>query len=277
MAESPSSLPWSTALVTGASSGIGAALARELAAGGVGHLVVVARRAERLDALAVELAGRYGTAVDVLAADLTTESGLAMVEERLTDGEVPVDLLVNNAGVGTPGRFADAPVGALEAQVALNVSALVRLTHAALAPMVARGHGAVCNVSSLASYQPAPGSAVYAAGKAFVTSLSESLHEELRGTGVTVTAVCPGFTRTEFLEAAGGSEAAGMPGFVWMSAEAVAAEAVAATARGRALCVPGLGYKALVALETPLPRSARRWLMGRASASGGASARRRGR
>jgi hypothetical protein len=271
----PSSLPWSTALVTGASSGIGAALARELAAGGVGRLVLVARRAERLEALAADLADRHGTEVQVLVADLAERAGLAAVESRLASGTPAVDLLVNNAGVGTAGRFVDAPVDALEAQLQLNVLALMRLSRAALPGMVGRGHGALCNVSSLASYQPAPGSAVYAAGKAFVTSLSESLHEEVRGTGVTVTAVCPGFTRTEFLDTSGGSEAAGMPDLVWMTAEAVAREAVVATARGRALCVPGLGYKALVAIETPLPRSARRWLIGRASASGGASARRR--
>lgn len=275
MAKVLSPLPWSSALVTGASSGIGAAMARRLAAGGVGHLVLVARRAERLEVIARELADRHGTTVEVLVADLGDADHVATVAARLAGGEPPIDLLVNNAGVGTPGRFTEAPVDDLDAQLRLNVVALMRLCHAAAPGMVARGRGGICNVSSLASYQPAPGSAVYAAGKAFVTSLSESLHEELRGTGVTVTAVCPGYTRTEFLEASGGgAEAAGMPGFVWMSAEAVAAEAVDATARGRALCVPGLGYKALVVAETPLPRGARRWLIGRLSANGGGSVRR---
>lgn len=260
------------ALVTGASSGIGLHTAAALAAAGW-RVVATARHPDRSPDL-VALADGHDL-IETAVLDVRDDESVRAVVGAVHEQHGRVDLLVNNAGVGTPGRFTEAPVDDLDAQLRLNVVALMRLCHAAAPGMVARGRGGICNVSSLASYQPAPGSAVYAAGKAFVTSLSESLHEELRGTGVTVTAVCPGYTRTEFLEASGGgAEAAGMPGFVWMSAEAVAAEAVDATARGRALCVPGLGYKALVVAETPLPRGARRWLIGRLSANGGGSVRR---
>lgn len=273
-------LPWRAALVTGSSSGIGLAVARRLASGGVGRLVLVARRADRLAALAEELRSSWGTDVEVLVADLADRDpgpgGLAAVERRLADEAVPVDLLVNNAGLGTGGSFVDVDVDRYEHQVDVNVVAALRLLHAAVGPMVARGSGSVMNVASLAAWQPTPGSAVYAAGKSFVLSLSEAVHEELRGTGVTVTAVCPGFTRTEFLDAAGGEALLGSaPGFVWMSAESVADAAVEATAVGRAVCVPGAGYRALALTSDLLPRSAKRRLMGFAQGKATRLARRR--
>lgn len=258
---------WSAALITGASSGIGEAIAWRLAGDGVGHLVLVARREDRLTRLAAELADRYGTTSEVLLADLAVAAERAAVEGRLASpGDRPaIDLLVNNAGVGTSGPFHELEVEGEQREIDLNVVALVRLTHAALAPMVAAGRGAVMNVSSMASYQPSPGMATYVATKAFVTMFSETLYEEVRGTGVTVTAVLPGYTRTEFAAHTGHDAVEGAPGFVWMPAASVADAAVHATARGRALCIPGAGYKVVAGLVSPLPRSARRWLMGRAS------------
>jgi short-subunit dehydrogenase len=152
------------------------------------------------------------------------------------------------------------------------VIALVRLTRAVLPGQIERGRGAVLNVSSMASYQPSPGNATYGASKAFVTSFSEAVHEEVRWSGVTVTALCPGFTRTEFQEAAGATDN-GVPGFAWTSAESVADAGLAAAAAGRALVIPGLGYRVIAGVTTPLPRTAKRWLMGRAAGTLGARSR----
>jgi short-subunit dehydrogenase len=273
----PAPLPWPSALVSGASSGIGEAMARELAARGSEVLVLVARRRERLEALAAELTARHGTRCEVLVADLADPGELRAVETRVADPDRPLDLLVNNAGTGTSGRFVDLPADGEEHVVRLNVVAPLRLTAAALPAMVARGRGAVVQVSSLAAYAPAPGNATYAGTKAFLTTWSEGLHEELRGTGVTVTTVCPGFTRTEFADRVGDSDFNAAPGFVWMSAATVAREGLEAAARGRALSVPGAGYKAAAAAISPLPRSARRWLTGRTAGRLTTLARRSGR
>ncbi len=167
-----------SALVTGASSGIGERLARLLAAGGC-DLVIVARRAGRLADLAAELRTAHHVQVEVLAADLTTPGGLRAAENRLADAGRPVELLVNNAGFGLPGSFADLAADGAEAQIRLNVLALVRLTHAVLPGMLQRGYGGVLNVSSVAGVLISPGGATYAATKAFVTSFSESLHAEV--------------------------------------------------------------------------------------------------
>ena len=186
------SYPFRSALVTGASSGIGEETTRQLAAAGV-PVVAVARRADRLEALAAEL----GT-VEVLVADLGERDGQARVARRIADPDRPLDLVVNNAGFGTSGAFASQDVDRLSAEIALNVDALTRLTHAALEVMVPRRRGWVLNVSSFASFQPAPRLAVYAATKAYVTSLGESLYEEVKGAGVVVSTLCPGLVRTEF-------------------------------------------------------------------------------
>lgn len=259
-------LPWATALVTGASSGIGAAIAHQLASRGVGRLVLVARRASLLDELAADLHDRWGTVGEVLAADLIDPADRARVEQRLRATDRPVDLLVNNAGIGTAGAFLRLDPDGEEREIDLNVTAVVRLTRAVLPGMVERRVGSVLLVSSMAGNQPSPGMATYSATKAFVTLFSESLHEELRGTGVTTTALLPGYTRTGFQDQVGETDFDDVPAFVWMSAEAVAANAVEAAAAGRPLCIPGAVYRAANALETPLPRSARRWLMGRLSA-----------
>jgi uncharacterized protein len=249
--------PWSSALVTGASSGIGEAIARQLGAAGV-PTVIVARRADRLEALAAEV-----RSLEVLVADLLTPEGVAAVAARLSDAERPVDLLVNNAGFGRSGRFADVDADASADQVELNVTALVRLTRAALAGLVARGHGAVLNVSSVAGFQPGPGSAVYSATKAFVTSFTESLHEELRGTGVTATALCPGFTRTEFQQVSGAvDDVAKVPPFAWLAADRVARDGLRAAAAGRVLSIPGKQYQAFVAASSVVPRTVKRRVAG---------------
>lgn len=255
--------------MTGASSGIGESLCRELVdRGGLSSLVLVARREDRLVDLAAAL--RHSTpalSVEVLAADLTDAVDRRQVEERLSSpgARPPVDLLVNNAGLGTAGPFWRLDPDGEQAEIDLNVSAVVALTRAALPGMVEQGRGAVVSVSSLAAYQPSPGMATYSATKAFVTLFSESLFEELRGTGVSTTAVLPGYTRTEFQEHLPGGGYDDAPAFAWMSARSVAAATVDAAVAGRALCVPGLGYKAAAAALTPVPRSGRRWLMGRLS------------
>ncbi|MGE5289283.1 MAG: SDR family NAD(P)-dependent oxidoreductase [Micromonosporaceae bacterium] len=242
-----------TALVTGASRGIGASFAQLLAKAGT-ELVVVARDAQRLEDLAVRLRDKHKTVVEVLAADLTEPGGLSAVEARLTDPARPVELLVNNAGFGTTGRFAELDADREEREVRLNVLALMRLAHAALGGMLERGHGGILNVSSMAGFVPSPGGATYAATKAFVTSFSESLHAEVRRRGVHVTALCPGFTRTGS-QAEAGYDAGHLPGFAWLASDDVAAAGLAAVAAGRALCVPGLQYKAAAQLTRFAPRT----------------------
>ena len=253
--------PFATALVTGASSGIGEAMVRRLARAGVAT-VVVARRRRRLSDLAAELAAAPGE-VEVLAADLATSRGVARVEERLTDPDRPIDLLVNNAGFGTSGRVVEIDPARMRDEIGVNVMALTALTRAALPSMIERQRGWILNVSSVASFQPAPRLAVYAASKAYVTSFTEALHEELRGTGVHATVLCPGLTRTEFIQVSRGEEVAtAYPGAAWMSAEAVATEGLRDAARGRALSVPGVHYKALVTTAGFIPRGMMRWMSG---------------
>jgi short-subunit dehydrogenase len=242
---------WPLALVTGASSGIGRAVAVRLAAEG-SDLIVVARREDRLEALASELRAAHGVKVDVVVADVTVPEQLAALEERLRTGTPSVDLLVNNAGAGGQGAFAEIPLDWQDAQIHLNVLAPVRLTHAALEPMLANGRGGVLNVSSIAGLQPMPRVATYAATKAYLSSFSHALHEEVRHQGVTVTALLPGFTRTEFHDAAGMSRSV-VPGPAWMKADTVARAGLRAVARGRAQCVPGIGYRVLTGISGVTP------------------------
>ena len=248
------------ALVTGASAGIGNAFASQLAARG-NDVVLVARDRARLEAMAAELAARHRVAVEVLAADLTDPAQLASVEGRLADRDRPVDVLVNNAGYGTNGDFAQLDRDTEAREIGLNVVALVRLTHAALAPMLERGRGAVLNVGSLAGGQPTPGNATYGATKAFVSSFTQSVHEELRGSGVHVTVVCPGFTRTEF-QGRAGIDSSKVPGFLWQSAEEVAAGALDALDHNRAVYVPGTLNRLTAAVVSALPDALTRRVAG---------------
>lgn len=240
------------ALVTGASSGIGEAFVRRLAA--QGHdVVLVARREDRLRALATELSG-HGVDVEVLAADLTSEEGVMSVEQRLTVPTKAVDLLVNNAGFGTSGSFTDLALERELEMIELNVVALVRLTRAALGSMRDRGTGSIVNVSSMASFQALPRNATYAATKAFVTSFTEALAEEVRGSGIRLQALCPGFTHTEFHTTAAWNSG-WLPGSVWQSAEQVVEASLAALASGRVVVVPGLLNKVAARASWLLPRS----------------------
>jgi short-subunit dehydrogenase len=254
------SAPWNTALVTGASTGIGAAFARALAGQGV-DLVITARDTARLKALATELQDRNGVAVQVLTADLAKRPGVAKVAARLAqpaDGQEPIDLLVNNAGFGSTGVFWQLPVDTEEAEVLVNVVAPLRLAHAALGPMVERGSGTVLNVSSIAGEQSVPNNATYGGTKAFVTTWSQSLHEEAKPHGVAVTALLPGFTRTEFQDRAGYDDGRKLPSFAWMEADEVVAEALAGAEAGRAVIVPGLGNKVVTAASSVVPRGVKR-------------------
>ncbi len=245
--------PFTSALVTGASSGIGEVLARKLLAAGV-PTVVVARRVDRLQALADEFDG-----VEVLAADLLTMAGQRAVAARIADADLPIDLVVNNAGFGTNGRFHELDADRLADEIELNVAALTRLSHAALAVMVPRGRGWLLNVSSIASFQPAPQLAVYAATKAYVTSLTESLHEEAKPHGVHVTALCPGLTRTEFQSVSNTEQYAdNFPGIAWTSPDQVADEGLDGVAANHALAVPGIQYKLMTAATSITPRWLRR-------------------
>ena len=243
---------YARALVTGASSGIGEAYARALAARGTA-LVLVARREDRLRALASELP----VEAEVLATDLTTDT--ARVEARLAEGDV--DLLVNNAGFGTTGAFAELPLDREDEEIRLNVLALTRLSHAALPSMLRAGHGAIVNVGSVASFSAAPKNAVYTATKAYVLTFTEALSEELRGTGVRMQALCPGATRTEFQDTAGWN-ATRLPNAAWQTADEVVAASLSALERGRVVVVTGLHNRALVSGAALVPRAVRRRIAG---------------
>lgn len=242
--------PFTSALVTGASSGIGEEMTRQLRAAGV-SVVVVARRTDRLDALAVELGE-----IEVITADLATREGQHAVGDRIRDESRPIDLVVNNAGFGSSGDFIAVDADRLASEIEVNIAALTRISHAALSAMVPRQRGWLLNVSSVASFHPAPHLAVYAATKAYVTSLTESLHEEVKKSGVKVTALCPGLTGTEFQSVSNteGYQSA-LPGFMWTSAEQVAAAGLGDVAKGRTLSVPGVLYKALTGVSSVTPRS----------------------
>ncbi len=250
---------WNRALITGASSGIGRELARQLAAAGT-DLVVVARDTERLESLAKEL---ELVDVEVLTADLRSRTALDEVERRLGDGERPIDLLVNNAGFGAGGPFVENDIDIETDVVNVNVTAVLRLSHAAAKAMAPRGRGGILNISSMAGDLVAPNSAVYSATKAFVTSLSESLHQELAGSGVKVTAVLPGFTRTEFQERAD-VDVSDIPAWAWNDASLVAAQSLEALAAGRPRVVTGRLNKGWGVLSRSLPTAALR-VAGRAA------------
>jgi uncharacterized protein len=229
-----------TALVTGASAGLGAAFARALAAEGY-HLVLVARDAQRLAGVAEDLGTRYGVDAAVLPADLTSDEGLKRVEDRLGD---PVDLLVNNAGIALAASVLRSAPEDLDRELALNVRAVMRLTRAALPGMVERKRGDILNVSSVAGFMAVPGSG-YGATKAWVTNFSESVGLAARRHGVRVMALCPGYTRTEFQQRAG-IDPSRIPDWLWLSADDVVRTGLRDLRRGRYVSVPDWRYKAAV-------------------------------
>jgi short-subunit dehydrogenase len=240
------------ALVTGASSGIGEALARRLAREGR-RLVLVARRTDLLETLARELREAHGVAVDVVPADLTKAGAVTALLAEIAARGLTVDWLVNNAGFGTAGRFDRLPVERELDEIRLNVEALVELSGRCLPGMVQRGRGVVMNVASLGGFAPGPYMATYAATKAFVLSFSEAIAAELRGTGVQVLCVCPGFTRTEF-QAKAEVDVHGIPDFAWMSADAVADQAVRAVGQGPVL-VNGVMNRLTAGMVRFVPRA----------------------
>ncbi len=228
----------STALVSGASSGIGVALARGLAARG--HAItLVARRAERLEQIAGELRDHHGVRVEVVPADLSDQAERDRLAAELERRGLAVDVLVNNAGFGIYRPFPDSDRGRELEQVRLLVEAVVDLDARYVPPMVERGRGAVLNVSSTAGFQPLPGNGTYAAGKAFVLYHSEALHEEVRESGVTVTALCPGPVETEFQEVSEPLFDERIPKALWCRPEEVAEDALRGLERGRRTVIPG--------------------------------------
>ncbi len=230
------------ALITGASAGIGEGFARRLAKGNV-DLILVARRRERLDALAKELSDANGVSCEVIVADLAKDDGVSIVEERLRRGDI--DLLINNAGFGTFGAFAKLPIERELEELDVNVRALMRLSHAALVPMIEHGRGGIINVASAAGFQPVPFNATYSATKAFVLHFTEALHEEARDHGVRVTCLCPGPVKTEFQEVSG-LDAQALPSFAWVSVDTVVDDGLSALRHGRAIALPGT-FNALTA------------------------------
>ena len=241
-----------TALVTGASGGIGEALARELAAR---HhdLVLVARNGDKLHALAAELGARHGVRIDVLTADLAEPGAGAALGALVADRTI--DVLVNNAGVGDYGEFHLADPAKLTQMVQLNVSTLTDLTRALLPTMIERSSGRVLNVASTAAFMPGPLMSVYYATKAYVLSLGEALADEVRGTGVTVTTVCPGPIATGFQAGADMGESKLVRGKQLMSAETCATAAVKAMERGKRIVIPGVMNRLTAATPRFLPRS----------------------
>ncbi len=259
------------ALITGASSGIGEALARRFAAAGF-DLVLVARNADKLRQLARQLARQYVIKAWVVPVDLAQPGAAQQLAARMRRARRSIDVLVNNAGVLEHGAFVDMPATRHRELIDLNVTALSEMLAHFLPAMIARGQGRVLNVASIAAFQPIPMLATYAATKAYVLSLCESLAEELKGSGVTITALCPGITATAMLDKAqhASAELDKLPGFLIGDADAVASQGFDACMQGEAICVPG----ALNRAATMAGRAAPRWLVRRV---GGVLVRRLGR
>ena len=238
-----------TALVTGGTSGIGAAFARALAARG-DDLVLVARNAGRLEGVAAELRQRHGVAVETLAADLADRADLARVAARLADASRPVDLLVNNAGFGIRARLTAEDLSPFEHGLDVMVHAVMVLAGTAARTMRERGHGAIVDVGSTSGYVTMGG---YSALKAFVNVYTESLANELRGTGVTVTLLAPGWVRTEFHERAEIGTGK-IPGFLWLEADRLVTECLRDVAAGKVISIPSRRYRLLTFAARHAPR-----------------------
>jgi short-subunit dehydrogenase len=250
-----------TALITGASSGIGHELAREFAAHGH-DVVLVARRQTALEALAEELGTAHGVSATVVPADLTAPEAPHMLHERVRQEKIPIGVLVNNAGVAFSGRFRKLDPARIDTMLALNIGAVTKLARLFVTDMVRQGHGHIMNVASTAAFQPLPMMAVYAATKAYVLSFSEALSAELAGTGVAVTALCPGFTDTEMLRK--GERKTGrnevFHKLMVMDPRQVAREGYRACMRGDPLHVTGVTNRGVATLTQLLPRAALRGL-----------------
>lgn len=243
-----------TALITGGSAGIGCELAHQFAAHGH-HLVLVARRQDRLEAIAGRIEGKYGVKVATLADDLTDADCPQRLFDSLNADGITIDYLVNNAGFGLGGEFSETSLERELDMIQVNVTALVHLTKLFMQPMLHRKMGRIMNVASTAAFQPGPLMSVYFATKAFVQSFSQAIDEELRNTGVTVTCLCPGPVATEFAEIAGLKETRMFTASVVADAEAVARYGYWAMMHGKRLAIPGMGNKLMVQAERLLPRA----------------------
>ena len=232
--------PSSAALVTGASSGIGADMARELAARGH-DLALVARREDRMQELADELAERHAVRAETFGCDVAEPEQRARLIGEVAERGLTVEILINNAGFGSGGAFHALDGDGETGMVRTNVEAVVALTSAWLPAMVERRRGAVLNLASLIAFQPIPFQATYGASKAFVLSFTQAVHEEVRGTGVTISALCPGPVRTEFGESGGfGGADDRIPSFMWLDSETVARAGIEGLEKGQRVIVPGV-------------------------------------
>ncbi|MEV0221157.1 SDR family oxidoreductase [Streptomyces sp. NPDC050704] len=239
-----------TALITGSTSGIGAAFARRLAADGH-NLVLVARNTERLGEQATELHDRHGIEAEVLTADLATDDGIEAVAARLSDPRNAVDLLVNNAGFANKGLYLDVPMADELKMLKVHCEAVLRLTSAATESMRERGRGGVVNVASVAAFLPR---GTYGASKAWVVQFTQGAAKDLAGSGVRLMALCPGFVRTEFHERAGmGTD--NIPNWMWLDADKLVTSALADLARGKSLSIPDPRYKAMMGVVKVTPRA----------------------
>lgn len=254
-------------LVTGATAGIGKVFAERLAARGY-DLILVARDVPRLEAVAAELTGRHGVSVEALAADLASDAEVERVSARIAGGP-PLAILVNNAGFGVKGDLAVTDPAAQAAMLHVHALAPLRLCRAALPAMLARRSGAIVNVSSIASFIYTPGNANYSATKAYLTAFSEGLDGEVRGAGVRVQALCPGFTRTEFHDRMGLTAAERKRRPLWLSAEFVVDTSLRALERGGpVVCIPDWRYRVLVFLIGHVPRRLLGWATRRVHGAG---------
>jgi short-subunit dehydrogenase len=262
MAERP------VAAITGASSGIGEVFARKLAARGH-DLLLIARRKERLDRLGAELSQAHGIDAESFAADLASDTDVCRVAERLR-AEPRLTVLVNNAGFGVKGRFFNSPVEEQERMHRVHVMATVRLTHAALEPMVENDNGAIVNVASVAAFARSQGNVSYCATKAWMTVFTEGLYLDLRGAGskVRVQALCPGYTHTEFHDVMRVSKN-NVGSSLWLNAGDVVEESLRGLERGKLFVVPGFPYKFVTALVPKLPTGLRVWIEQRSPQSKG--------
>ena len=242
-------MPRRVALITGPTSGIGAGFARRYAADGY-DLVLVSRDADRLSELAAELRNEGGRAAEVLPADLAESADRGKVAERLAAG---VDVLVNNAGFATSGEFWTADPALLQSQLDVNVTAVMQLTRAALPAMIDAGSGTVVNLASVAGLLSGRGS-TYSASKAWVVSFTEGLAGGLKGTGVGMHVVCPGYVHTEFHDRAG-IDMTSLPSFMWLEVDDVVRESLADIAKGKVVIIPGTQYKAITTATRMIPRT----------------------
>jgi len=248
-----------TALVTGATSGIGHAFCRELAERG-NNLVIVARHRARLENVSDELRARHSVNVEILAADLSKRTQLRRVAERVADRERPIDLLVNNAGFTTSRSLLKGDLADEEAMLDVLCRAVLVLSHAGALSMRERGRGHIINVSSVAGFLP---TSTYGASKAWVTAFTETLAHELEGSGVSATALCPGFTRTEFHERAN-LDMSGTPNAMWLEADWLVRDCLDDVSAGKVISIPGVQYKVIAGVAQLVPHSLMRAVSGRA-------------